>query len=115
NSPALAHYAPWLRDLRTMRPYQLSDEVETLLHEKSVSGRGAWNRLYDETLSRLTFDVDGKAQPLEAALSQLSDRDANKRQLAARSLAKTFEANIGTFTLVTNTLAKDKEIEDRWR
>lgn len=114
-SPALAHYAPWLRDLRTMRPYQLSDEVETLLHEKSVSGRGAWNRLYDETLSRLTFDVDGKAQSLEAALSQLSDRDANKRQLAARSLAKTFEANIGTFTLVTNTLAKDKEIEDRWR
>lgn len=114
-SPALARYAPWLRDLRTMRPYQLSDEIETLLHEKSVSGRGAWNRLYDETLSRLTFDVDGKAQPLEAALSQLSDRDANKRQLAARSLAKTFEANIGTFTLVTNTLAKDKEIEDRWR
>src|SRR5690606_41589170 len=43
-TPELAHYAPWLRDLRAMRPYQLSDEVETLLHEKSVTGRAAWNR-----------------------------------------------------------------------
>ena len=114
-SPALAHYAPWLRDLRTMRPYQLSDDIETLLHEKSVSGRGAWNRLYDETLSRLTFEIDGETKPLEAALSQLSDRKQDKRKVAADALAKTFNANIATFTLVTNTLAKDKEIEDRWR
>ncbi|HEY4344691.1 MAG TPA: M3 family oligoendopeptidase [Parvibaculum sp.] len=114
-SPSLAHYEPWLRDLRMMRPYQLSDEIETLLHEKSVSGRGAWNRLYDETLGRLTFDVEGKSVALEAALSQLSDREPAKRETAAHSLAKVFEANIATFTLVTNTLAKDKEIEDRWR
>ena len=114
-SSALAHYAPWLRDLRTLQPYQMSDEIETLLHEKSVSGRGAWNRLYDETLSRLTFEIDGKPQPLEAALSQLSDRDAAKREDAAHALSKVFADNIGIFTLVTNTLAKDKEIEDRWR
>ena len=114
-SPALAHFAPWLRDLRTMRPYQLSDEIETLLHEKSVSGRGAWNRLYDETLSRLTFQIDNSEQPLEAALSRLSDRDPAKREAAAHALSKVFAENISTFTLVTNTLAKDKEIEDRWR
>jgi oligoendopeptidase F len=114
-TPALAHYEPWLRDLRMMRPYQLSDEIETLLHEKSVSGRGAWNRLYDETLGRLTFDIEDKAVPLEAALSRLSDREPAKREAAAHSLAKVFNANLGTFTLVTNTLAKDKEIEDRWR
>lgn len=114
-TPALAHYEPWLRDLRMMRPYQLSDEIETLLHEKSVSGRGAWNRLYDETLGRLTFDIEDKAVPLEAALSRLSDREPAKREAAAHSLAKVFSANLGTFTLVTNTLAKDKEIEDRWR
>lgn len=114
-SPALAHFAPWLRDLRTMRPYQLSDEIETLLHEKSVSGRGAWNRLYDETLSRLTFQIDNSEQPLEAALSRLSDRDPAKREAAAHALSKVFAQNISTFTLVTNTLAKDKEIEDRWR
>ena len=114
-SSELAHFAPWLRDLRTMRPYQLSDEIETLLHEKSVSGRGAWNRLYDETLSRLTFQIDNSEQPLEAALSRLSDRDPAKREAAAHALSKVFAENISTFTLVTNTLAKDKEIEDRWR
>ena len=114
-SPTLAHYAPWLRDLRTMRPYQLSDEIETLLHEKSVSGRGAWNRLYDETLSRLTFQIDNGDQPLEAALSRLSDREPARRQAAAHALSKAFAENVGTFALVTNTLAKDKEIEDRWR
>ncbi|MFZ3032857.1 MAG: M3 family oligoendopeptidase [Parvibaculum sp.] len=114
-SPALAHYAPWLRDLRTMRPYQLSDEIETLLHEKSVSGRGAWNRLYDETLSRLTFQIDNSDQPLEAALSRLSDREPARREAAAHALSKVFAENVATFALVTNTLAKDKEIEDRWR
>ncbi|HEX7776925.1 MAG TPA: M3 family oligoendopeptidase [Parvibaculum sp.] len=114
-TPALAHYEPWLRDLRTMRPYQLSDEIETLLHEKSVSGRSAWNRLFDETVARLSFEIDGETMASEAALNRLSDRNPEKRKAAAAALAKTFSANIGTFTLITNTLIKDKEIEDRWR
>ncbi len=113
--PALAHYAPWLRDLRAMRPYQLSDEVETLLHEKSVTGHAAWNRLFDETMARLNFDVGGEALPLEAALHRLSEKDRAKREEAAHALAGTFKANLPLFTLITNTLAKDKEIEDRKR
>jgi len=113
--PALAHYGPWLRDLRAMRPYQLSDELETLLHEKSVTGHAAWNRLFDETMARLTFDVGGKPLALEAALHRLSEKDRAKREEAAHALAKTFQANLPLFTLVTNTLAKDKEIEDRLR
>ncbi|PKP76249.1 MAG: oligoendopeptidase F [Alphaproteobacteria bacterium HGW-Alphaproteobacteria-3] len=113
--PALAHYGPWLRDLRAMRPYQLSDELETLLHEKSVTGHAAWNRLFDETMARLSFDVGGKPLALEAALHRLSEKDRAKREVAAHALAKTFKANLPLFTLVTNTLAKDKEIEDRMR
>lgn len=113
--PALAHYGPWLRDLRAMRPYQLSDELETLLHEKSVTGHAAWNRLFDETMARLPFDVGGKPLPLEAALHRLSEKDRAKREEAAHSLARTFKSNLPLFTLVTNTLAKDKEIEDRMR
>lgn len=113
--PALAHYAPWLRDLRAMRPYQLSDEIETLLHEKSVTGHAAWNRLFDETMARLSFDVGGEALPLEAALHRLSEKDGAKREEAAHALARTFKANLPLFTLITNTLAKDKEIEDRKR
>ncbi|WP_293507918.1 M3 family oligoendopeptidase [Parvibaculum sp.] len=114
-TPALAHYGPWLRDLRAMRPFQLSDELETLLHEKSVTGHAAWNRLFDETMARLSFDVDGEALTLEGALHLLSDRDRTKRAAAAQALARTFKANIPLFALVTNTLAKDKEIEDRLR
>ena len=114
-NPELEHYAPWLRDLRAMRPYQLSDEVETLLHEKSVTGHAAWNRLFDETMARLTFDVGGETLTLEAALNRLSEKDRAKREEAAHALAKTFRQNLPLFTLVTNTLAKDKEIEDRKR
>ncbi|MEX1152967.1 M3 family oligoendopeptidase [Parvibaculum sp.] len=113
--PSLARYAPWLRDLRVMRPYQLSDELETLLHEKSVTGHAAWNRLFDETMARLAFEVDGETLTLEGALHLLSDKDGKKRVAAAQALARTFKANIPLFTLVTNTLAKDKEIEDRQR
>jgi oligoendopeptidase F len=113
--PSLARYAPWLRDLRAMRPYQLSDELETLLHEKSITGHAAWNRLFDETMARLAFEVDGETLTLEGALHLLSDKDGKKRAAAAQALARTFKANIPLFTLVTNTLAKDKEIEDRQR
>ena len=114
-TPALAHYGPWLRDLRAMRPYQLSDEMETLLHEKSVTGHGAWNRLFDETMARLEFEVDGETLQLEGALHRLSDKDPATREKAASALADVFAENASLFTLVTNTLAKDKEIEDRKR
>jgi oligoendopeptidase F len=111
----LAHYGPWVRDLRTFRPYQLSDELEKLLHEKSVAGRNAWTRLFDETMSGLRFNVDGKILTGEQALHLLSDRDGKIRQTAALALGKTFGDNIRLFSLITNTLAKDKEIEDKWR
>ena len=114
-TPALAYYGPWLRDLRAMRPYQLSDEIETLLHEKSVTGHGAWSRLFDETVARLTFTIDGEEMPLEGALHHLSDKDPAMREKAARALADVFGENVSLFTLITNTLAKDKEIEDRKR
>ena len=113
--PSLAYYEPWLRDLRAMRPYQLSDELETLLHEKSITGHAAWNRLFDETMARLSFEVDGEVLTLEGALHLLSDKDRGKRAAAAQALAGVFRASLPLFALVTNTLAKDKEIEDRLR
>jgi oligoendopeptidase F len=113
--PGLARYKPWLRDVRTFRPHQLSDDVEKILHEKSVAGRAAWNRLFDETMARLRFPVDGKMLTSAEALHLLSDRNRQTRKKAALSLGKVLGENAGTFALVTNTLAKDKEIEDRWR
>ena len=114
-TPALAHYRPWIEDSRKEKPYQLEDRVEQLFHEKSQTGYGAFNRLFDQTIAGLRFKVGGKEQPIEPTLSMLQDRAPEKRKAAAQALAKTFKANERTFALVTNTLAKDKEISDRWR
>ncbi|SHG71648.1 oligoendopeptidase F [Kaistia soli DSM 19436] len=113
--PALAHYRPWIEDVRKEKPYQLEDRVEQLFHEKSVTGRGAWNRVFDETMASLRFDVNGEILTLEPTLNLMQDADETKRKAAAEALATTFSENIRLFTLVTNTLAKDKEISDRWR
>jgi oligoendopeptidase F len=114
-TPELGHYRPWIEDLRKDKPYQLEDRVEQLFHEKAQTGYSAWNRLFDQTISSLRFKVAAKELAIEPTLSLLQDRDGAKRKAAADALAKTFKANERTFALVTNTLAKDKEISDRWR
>ena len=118
-SEALQRYAPWLRDTRSYREHQLDDQLEKLLLEKSVAGRGAWNRLFDETMADLRFDVellDGAREMTSAeVLNLLSDGDGAVRKAAAKSLGAVLGKNARTFTLITNTLAKDKEIEDKWR
>jgi oligoendopeptidase F len=111
----LAHYRPWIEDQRKDKPYQLEDRIEQLFHEKSQSGYSAWNRLFDQTISSLRFKVSAKELAIEPTLSLLQDRDGTRRKAAAEALAKTFKANERTFALITNTLAKDKEISDRWR
>jgi oligoendopeptidase F len=113
--PALARYRPWLRDTRAFRPHQLSDEIEKLLHEKYVAGRAAWTRLFDETIADLRFPVRGRELTEAEALDLLSDRDPEVRREAALVIGDVLGKNARTFALITNTLAKDKEIEDRWR
>jgi oligoendopeptidase F len=114
-SAELGHYRPWIEDQRKDKPYQLEDRVEQLFHEKSQSGYAAWNRLFDQTISSLRFKVSAKELAIEPTLNLLQDREGGKRKAAAEALAKTFKANERTFALITNTLAKDKEISDRWR
>jgi len=114
-SPGLARYASWLRDVRVFRPHQLSEDLERLLHDKSVTGRGAWNRLFDETMARLRFPFRGKIMTEAEILHRLSDRDGKVRKDAALGFGSVLKTNAPTFALITNTLAKDKEVEDRWR
>lgn len=111
----IGHYRPWLTDLRKDKPYQLDDKLEQLFHEKSITGYSAWNRLFDETMSGLRFEVDGEELSIEPTLNMLQDTDGSKRKKASDALAKVFAANLRTVTLITNTLTKDKEISDRWR
>lgn len=111
----LNRYKPIFDNLRKMKPYQLSDELEKFLHDQSVVGASAWNRLFDETMAALTFDVDGEETTLEATLNLLSDTNRARREIGAKALVKVFSANTPLFARITNTLAKEKEVEDKWR
>ncbi len=111
----LLHYRPWIEDVRREKPYQLEDRIEQLFHEKSVTARGAWNRLFDETIAGLRFKVDGQELSLEPTLNLMQDKKSETRKAASEALAATLKDNLRTFTLITNTLTKDKEIGDRWR
>jgi len=112
---ALARYRPWLRDVRAMRPHQLDDEIERVLHEKHVVGRAAWVRLFDQLMAGLRFPFRDARLTEAEILNLMSDQDGDKRREAAESLGGILGDNIGTLALITNTLAKDKEIEDGWR
>ncbi|MFQ6756548.1 M3 family oligoendopeptidase [Cereibacter sphaeroides] len=114
-SAALARYKPVFDRMRAMRPHQLSDELERFLHDESTVGAAAWNRLFDETMAGLTFTLEGEELNLESTLNLLTDPERPRREAAARALAEVFGRNIKLFARVHNTLAKEKEIHDRWR
>jgi oligoendopeptidase F len=110
-----AHYRPWIENLRKEKPYQLDDKLEELFLEKSQTGFAAFNRLFDETMASLRFDVKGEKLAIEPTLNLLQSAKEEERKAGAEALAKTFAENLRLFTLITNTLAKDKDISDRWR
>ncbi|MDF1586476.1 M3 family oligoendopeptidase [Marinimicrococcus flavescens] len=114
-SAGLARYRPWLRTVRSFRPHQLDDEIERVLHEKSVTGRSAWVRLFDETMAGLRFPLEGRDLSAQEIFDLLSAKDRGKREAAAASIAEVLKKNIRLFARITNTLAKDKQIEDGWR
>ncbi|CAH1666578.1 M3 family oligoendopeptidase [Hyphomicrobiales bacterium] len=111
----LAHWKPWIDDLAKDKPHQLDDQIEALFHEKSMTGAAAWNRLFDETIASLRFDIDGEELTLELTLNKLQDGDGEVRRKAAEALSTVFRKELRIFALISNTLAKDKEISDRWR
>jgi len=117
--PKAARYAPWVRDCRVFRQHQLSDEAEQLLHEKSLTSHNAWVRLFGETMADLRFPVTAgkrtKDMTLADTLNLLADKKGAVRKQGAMALSKGLDSKIRTLALITNTLAKDKEIEDQWR
>lgn len=111
---ALARYKPVFDRIRAMKPHQLSDELEKFLHDLGVVG-DAWERLFDETIAGLTFEVNGDDYNIEGTLNFLTDPNRDNREAAARALARVFNDNIKIFSRVHNTSAKEKEVVDRWR
>ena len=114
-SNELTHYKPWITDIRKEREFLLDDQIEKLFHEKATTSFSAWNRLFNETMSTQKFLVDGKELSIEPTLNLLQNPNEQIRKNAATALVNTFKENLSVFTLITNTIAKDKEISDRWR
>jgi oligoendopeptidase F len=114
-SAGLARFRPWLDSVRSFRPHQLSDEVERTLHEKHVTGRSAWVRLFDETMAALRFPLDGKELTSAEIFDLMSSKDRAVREHAAGAISGVLEQNVRLFSRVMNTLVKDKQIEDEWR
>ena len=110
----LARYKPVFDRIRAMKPYQLSDELEKFLHDLGVVG-DAWERMFDETIAGLTFEVNGQTLNIEGTLNLLTEQDRTKREAASREVARVLGENVKTFARVHNTQAKEKEIIDRWR
>jgi oligoendopeptidase F len=111
SSKKLTHYQPWLDSVRVYKPFQLSDELEQYIHELSVVD-ASWQRLYDESITRLRFNIGGKTLTEPQALDLLSNKDPKKRKEAAKEIGRVFAENAPHYALITNTLAKAKQIED---
>ncbi len=114
-STDLQRYRPLLDQLRKMRPHQLSTELEQYIVDRSVVSRTAWTRLFDETLAGMRFRFEGAEYTLEQALDMLRSHNRPLRKKSAAALARSFKKHLPVFTLITNTLAKEKAINDRWR
>jgi oligoendopeptidase F len=109
-----ARWRPWMRRVRLSRPHELSPDLERLLIDRGP-GVANWSRLYDETLARLSARIGKESLTLPEALNRLSSPDAATRKQAATGLAKALEERTPVLALAFNTLAFEKQVEDRWR
>jgi oligoendopeptidase F len=112
---ALAHYKPWLDNVRHFKPHQLSPDVEKVFMEKAITSSRAFIRLYDKTLAAMTFNVDGNTVSLSGVTECMGDPNPVKRRQAAIALSEELTKKESLFSFITNTLAKDKATEDEWR
>ena len=83
--PALGHYRPWIENLRKEKPYQLDDRTEQLFLEKSQTGFGAFNRLFDETMASLRFKVGEEELTIEPALNLMQSAEESERKSGAEA------------------------------
>ena len=112
---SLGVYKNWILNLRKFKPYQLDIKTEKLLQEKSITSRSAWVRLFDDTIASLKFPFKGKELSSAEIFNYLSDKKELNRKNSAKVVSKILKSNIRVFATITNTLAKDKSINDNWR
>ena len=111
----LEPYKNWIKNIRKFKPYQLDVKTEKLLQEKSITSRSAWVRLFDDTIASLKFPFKGKNLSSAEIFNFLSDKKESNRKKSAEVVSVVLKDNISLFTSITNNLAKDKSINDKWR
>ena len=109
-----ALWRPWIRRVRLMREHELSPDLERMVHDR-YPALANWSRLYDETLARMKVVSDDEALTLAEALNRLSDPAPERREAVAHGLAEALEEATPVLALCLNTVALEKQVEDRWR
>ena len=73
-TPGLEFCEHHLRNERRYRDHLLSAPEEKIITELSVTGAGAWSRLFDELTSAIRVDLEGEEEPasLDVALAPVS-------------------------------------------
>ena len=108
-------YKNWLINLRRFKDHQLDQKSEKIFLDKNLTSNSSWVRFFEEQINDLKFEINGKEHNSSDALNLLSDHDEEIRKKAALSIESVFQTNVKTFTFITNTLAKDKITNDKWR
>jgi len=115
NSKELFSWKHYLRVSRMYKDHTLSEDAEKVMSAKSVTGRSAWNRYFDETLGAARFELDGEEMTEQQVLSKLHSPDRELRKRAHESLTNTFTELSRSLTFIFNTLLADKHTNDKLR
>ena len=108
-------YKNWIINKRSFKPHQLDLKIEKILQDKTITSHSAWIRLFDDMIASLKFPYKKEELTSAQIFNLLSDNNEFNRKLAAKSVGKVLGNNIKIFATITNTLAKDKSINDSWR
>jgi oligoendopeptidase F len=110
-SPLLAKYRHYLEQKRAWRPHYLSEPEEKILDEKSVTGRAAFVRLFDETVASMKYPYTHAGQSELLSLQQINaklyDADRGVRKAAAEGMTRGLQENARLLTYIFNTLVLD--------
>jgi oligoendopeptidase F len=106
-----------LRNVRRYRDHLLSEPEEKIVSEKSLTGAGAWTRLFEELTSAIEVEVDGNIEKmaLDVALSRLALADREVRRTTAEAVTAALLPGLRTRAFLFNTLLADKATDDRLR
>ena len=114
-SRSLTVYKQVIDDIRVEKPHQLNERLEKLFLDKSITSSDAWVRLYDEIMDNMEFEYKGKKYNKTEILTLMNSNNDKVREETSKIFGETLGKSAKIFALITNTLAKDKEISDKWR